>query len=319
VRDLLFTVLARPLATRCKITDEIFDKIVGKADCKTCRDCRSGRRCREFKVGQGDLKSIIFWKICQANLMLTFLQFVFFSSPWSCGKTLCKTEKARMRAVAFPGEMVTMAVMRWGCKRKTLLEMELEEQFSDLPNVSIIGIDIKSHSDVATVTQRLLTELQARPGSWFIDELTVPQPEEHAVFRHGLGALVQHMRGQPSQPLLWISMAGIDGGKREHFQPAYLRQSLLPPDFQLPDMRSPLRSTEGILTFAGLKGRDTSKSLPVITAAACNHDYTVPPQLLAGLACRKIPVKNTRDGAEVEAAVAAAREAPLSGSWRKEA
>ena len=306
VRDLLFTVLARPLATRCKITDEIFDKIVGKPDCKTCRDCRSGRRCREFKVGQGDLKSIIFWTICQANLMLTFLQFVFFSSPWSCGKTLCKTEKARMRAVAFPGEMVTVAVMRWICKRKTLLEMELEEQFSDLPNVSIIGINLKSASDVATVTQRLLTELQARPGSWFIDELTVPEPQDHAAFRQGLGALVQHMRGQPSQPLLWISMAGISGGKPEHFQPAYLRQSLLPPDFQLPDMSSPLRSTEGILTFAGLKGRDTSQPLGVAAGGECNPDYSVPPQLLAGLACRRIPVKNTR--AEVVAAVAEARQ-----------
>ena len=59
--------------------------------------------------------------------------------------------------------MVTVAVMRNSCNRKTLLETELEEQFSDPNDVTVIGMDMRG--DLVKVTQRLLTEMQASPVS----------------------------------------------------------------------------------------------------------------------------------------------------------
>lgn len=82
LRGLVFVVLAQPISTHCTIVGDVVDKVVGKET--------AGKT--KAKAGQGDFQSIIFWTNEQAKIMLTVLQFVFFISPWSTGKTLLMRE-----------------------------------------------------------------------------------------------------------------------------------------------------------------------------------------------------------------------------------
>merc|ERR1712004_891885 len=87
---LVFVVLQQRISTHCTIAGDVHEKVVGKN--------------KDKPTGQGDFKSIIFWTKEQANIMLTALQFVFFISPWSTGKTICMREKAVMWAKENPTE-----------------------------------------------------------------------------------------------------------------------------------------------------------------------------------------------------------------------
>merc|ERR1719336_3114769 len=82
------------------------------------------------KAGQGDFRSIIFWTKQQAEIILTVLQFVFFISPWSTGKTLLMREKAVMWATQNPTQKLFFVVVRQKKTTQTsLLEMELKDFF----------------------------------------------------------------------------------------------------------------------------------------------------------------------------------------------
>ena len=102
VQGFTFVVLSQPISTFCTITDDVHDKLVGKP--------ASGKS--KGKAGQGDFQSIIFWTNEQANIMLTVLQFVFFISPWSTGKTLLMREKAVTWAKENPTKKLYFVVVR---------------------------------------------------------------------------------------------------------------------------------------------------------------------------------------------------------------
>ena len=88
-----FTILAKDIGTPCTIIGQVDDKVQGKLVGK------------KQKQGQGDIQSVLFWSMDQANLLLgkdQKFQFVAFSSSWSTGKTLCMKEMANSRALESP-------------------------------------------------------------------------------------------------------------------------------------------------------------------------------------------------------------------------
>ena len=60
VKNLLFTVLALPLSTSCKVVSEVYAKMVGGPD----------RGNRPGKAGQGDVMSVVFWSADQVRTLL---------------------------------------------------------------------------------------------------------------------------------------------------------------------------------------------------------------------------------------------------------
>merc|ERR550532_2126477 len=113
-----------------------------------------------------------------------------------------------------------------------------------------------------------------------------------------------HMEGQPGSPLLfWISIAGIPIGKPEHFKHNYLAP--LMPGFHMPVMEIPLRYTRNTLKLAGLDSKDANKTAAVTSSMRTNPSYSLPPNLMSGIECRQIKVKQN-DQAAVEKAVEAA-------------
>ena len=103
VKVFVFVVLHQRVSTHCTITSDVHDKVVGKP--------AKGKN-KDKPTGQGDFKSIIFWTKQQAEIMLTLLQFVFFISPWSTGKTICMREKAVMWAKQNPTKKLFFVVVR---------------------------------------------------------------------------------------------------------------------------------------------------------------------------------------------------------------
>ena len=103
VESLAFVVLSQPTSTCCTIANDVHYKVVGKP--------AMGKK--KAMAGQGDFQSIIFWTNEQAKIMLTVLQFVFFISPWSTGKTLLMREKAVMWATQNPTEKLFFVVVRY--------------------------------------------------------------------------------------------------------------------------------------------------------------------------------------------------------------
>merc|ERR1712047_98283 len=96
---------------------------------------------KKAMAGQGDFQSIIFWTNEQAKIMLTVLQFVFFISPWSTGKTLLMREKAVMWAKQNPTEKLFFYVVRFQyTKRTSLLEMELKDFFHQQHNLNNVEV-----------------------------------------------------------------------------------------------------------------------------------------------------------------------------------
>ena len=248
--------------------------------------------------GQGTLSSIILWSVGQAPLFLSEqpeFQCIFFISPWSTGKTLCKREKGRMRARKNPQEKLHFAVIRdLGTKKRTLLELELADYFKDLVNVTVLGIP----SDTKDTPRDLLQWMASRPGSWMLDELVMPEAKHHQAWSRELQQMRAHMLAQPGHPLLWLTLAGIDQGKPEHFALAYLAPLLA--GFYLPGLEVPLRNTRGVFDLAGLAG---STGTAHVTGMRSNPVYRMVDHLMPGVKCREFPVKDWKDRAEVEARV----------------
>ena len=285
VQSLTFVVLSHPISTHCTIVSNVHDKVVGKpATGKT-----------KAKAGQGDFQSIIFWTHSQAAVMLTELQFVFFASPWSTGKTICMREKATMWAEQNPTLQMYFVVARYDFAQQTsLLEMELEYFFHhqhNLKNVKVLGIPTKPDEALS----RLLKEVTTRsPGSWMVDELIMPgswkdeqMTKIHQQWTKELQQLQKHVEGQANRPLLWIASAGIDCGKAEHFTWAYLN-TLLPPVFHLPQMEVPLRNTKQVLALARLKGNRDVKGFGPACSTRTNPVYKVPADLMQGIRCKQL-------------------------------
>merc|ERR1719312_1778690 len=123
VKRISFTLLSQDIGTPCTITSMVDNKVVGKGD----------------KQGQGDIKSVLFWTPKQADLILGYYSLVLFLSSWSTGKTLCMREKAK-RCAAENQEAI-FCVARYGCDKKTLLEMELEREFTNT-NIQVTSITL---------------------------------------------------------------------------------------------------------------------------------------------------------------------------------
>ena len=151
--------------------------------------------------------------------MLTDKQFVFFNGPWSTGKTLLMREKAVMWAKQNPTVKLVFVVVREDAVNLTsLLEMELKyffHQQHNLQNVEVLDL----LTSPTNALRSLLREATTRPpGSWMVDELIMPEPEDHQQWAKDLEQLQNHIEAQPGKPHLWIACAGIDGGEAEHFE-----------------------------------------------------------------------------------------------------
>ena len=144
--------------------------------------------------------------------MLTLLQFVFFISPWSTGKTICMREKAVMWATQNPTKKLFFVVVRREYTKLTsLLEMELKDFFHqqhNLQNVEVLGLPAKPEDTLSS----LLKEVTTRPSgsSFMVDELIMPDPKyQQKQFTKELEQLQNHFEAQPAKPPLWIACAGI--------------------------------------------------------------------------------------------------------------
>merc|ERR1719323_2935445 len=128
------------------------------------------------KAGQGDFQSIIFWTNEQANIMLTVLQFIFFISPWSTGKTICMREKAVMWATQNPTKKLFFVVVRdEDTNRTSLLEIELKDFFHqqhNLKNVEVLGLPAKPEDTLNSLLKEVITRPQG--SSFMVDEFVLP-------------------------------------------------------------------------------------------------------------------------------------------------
>jgi len=205
----------------------------------------------------------------------------------------------------FPGQNVYFCVVRFDyVYKKTLLELELENQFSDLPNVKVTGL----FTFPSTALKDLHNEILSKAGSWFVDEITLPQPFHHSSVRSQVHSLVQHMRNQPDQPLLWMSVAGIEFGNQEHFEVDYLK-ALLHPLHVVEGMDSPLRNSLATLKLANLETGTSDSPLFVNGGNKCNVRWTIPHRLIPGVEGLTLVVQDKSDRVEVEDKVRQAREA----------
>ena len=253
--------------------------------------------------------------------MLTVLQFVFFISPWSTGKTLLMREKAVMWAKQNLTTKLFFVVVRdENAIQTSLLEMELNEFFHqkhNLENVEVLGIPSKPED----IFGSLLKAVTARPSScWMVDEVIMPGSLDekkmarlHKQCTKDLEQLLHHFKAQHGAPPLWIACAGILHGIPGHFKPSYLTK-VLPHEFHLPEMRVPLRNTKETLTMAGLERNTDVRQLGFIggaSAAYNNPIYKIPRHLMAGVRCDQFPVNNLNDDQELSAVVETACRAVL--------
>ena len=305
-----FVLLAHPISTRCTINSDVHAKVVGKPETSTSK----------AKVGQGDYKSIIFWTNEQSKVMMWDQQFVVFVSSWGTGKTICQREKARIRATDNPCEKLYFCVVRelhhehnpsqavaGSTTNTTLLELELKLYFQEhnLKNVTVLGLP-SSWDDTMSDLQKKMRSLPA--GSWMVDELMMPDPKYHTKWAGELQQMRSHMVGQPASPLLWISIAGIWNGKAEHFKHTYLAP--LMSGFHMPVMEIPLRNTSETIKLARLDpNKDPNKPTYVTSNnVTTNPSYSLPPNLMSGIECRKIKVTVYDQAALEKAAEAACKE-----------
>ena len=275
VKGLAFVVFSHPISTYCTIASDVHAKVVGKpATGKT-----------KAKSGQGDVQSIVFWTNQQAKIMLWDQQYVFFIGPWSTGKTLLMREKAVMWARQNPTESLFFVVVRYqNVKKTSLLEMELRHFFHqqhNLHNVEVFGLPTQAGDALS----RLLKKVTTRPpGSWMVDELIMPEPQDHWRWTKDLEKLQSHMT---AKNYLWITCAGIRGGEPEHFEHDYLTR-VLPPVFHLPKMDVPLRNTKQVLALARLKGNRDVKGFGPACSTRTNPVYKVPADLMQGIRCKQL-------------------------------
>ena len=190
-------------------------------------------------------------------------------------------------------------VVRDSMTKMTLLEMELKLYFEEhkLTNVYVIGLS-------STLRDKTLSELYKKmltmpSASWMIDELVMPWSSFHTQWAGELQKMRSHMVNQPNQPMLWISIAGIQDGEAEHFKHTYLAS--LMPGFYVPVMELPLRNTKEVIKLAGLDSKDANRTVAV-TGMTTNPSYSIPPNLMSGVQCEQIEVWRYNEG-QLERAV----------------
>ena len=284
VKRIAFSLLSQDIGTPCTIASMVDNKVVGRGD----------------KQGQGDFKSFLFWSLDQANLILIHYYFVLFTSSWSTGKTLCMREKAKRCAVERPGEEIFFIVCRYNCGKKTLLEMELEQQFSNINSIKVINFNLKK-SDLTDLGPRLLSLVKSNPeAAFFVDEAVLPGDMLSSLSKD-LSQLVNTLT--TGGGMLWMSIAGYEGGIPDM---STIQSSFSM--FHLPVMSIPLRSTRQVLAMAGMEGGSSSHNLAVAETFQTSASYTLPPLLLPGLPGTVVRVKEKNNKEEVVEAVKAARE-----------
>ena len=171
----------------------------------------------------------------------------------------------------------------------TLLELELKLYFKEhnAQNVTVLGLPSLSGDSMSELYKKMLS---MPAGSWMVDELVMTDPKDHAKWAKELQQMRGHIVGQLGGLLLWISIAGISDGKPEHFKQNYLAP--LMPGFHMPKMEIPLRNTSEVLKLATLDSKDVNKTAGVTYRMVTNPTYSLPPNLMSGIQCRQIKVKN---------------------------
>ena len=81
------------------------------------------------------------------------------------------------------------------------------------------------------------------------------------------------------------------------------------PDFYLPELSMPLRSTQAVLAMSNLESGKSPRPLLVSGSLYSSVNFTVPPQLLDGVLGQQFTINKADDRAEVESVVKQAREA----------
>jgi len=269
VKTFLFLIFAKPSPTPCRFAADVEEKIVGKG-------------------GQGSLGSILFWTMAQAALMLSLdprYLHVCFLGPWSCGKTLCMREKARQRARDQPGATVNFCVMTYGnfTKMDPLLLLSIRKSMADLPIIRVTSLNV-DYSNLSKQLDYLERAMQASPGDWFLDEVTLPEKSDHPAYMTHLARLVASQRSQGK--VLWMAVAGVQASKVE---PSYL-QGLFSPVMYVPGLAIPLRSNMGVIRAAGLDSVSSRGGLAIGRAdatvlqsvAETRVQFHLPPHLLEG-------------------------------------
>ena len=146
--------------------------------------------------------------------------------------------------------------------KKTLLELTLDQDFQDLPNVTVTSIDLMP-DDVYDIASILCARIRsdAEGSCWFVDEMVLPTQGNQLTGE--LQDLVKTMRVHQSKPCLWIAIAGYEGAKAKIMDNTKLQNFL--PDFYLPELSMPLRSTQAVLAMSNL---ESGKSIPCWCPAA---------------------------------------------------
>ena len=141
-----------------------------------------------------------------------------------------------------------------------------------------------------------------KPGSWMVDELTLPEPMLHTKWAGELQQMRSHMAGQPGHYLLWFSIAGIAQGQPRHFKCKYLAPLML--GFYLPVMEFPLRNTKEVIKLAGLDFKDANRTATVTNAAMrTNPSYSLPLNLVSGVQCQQVKLKSNYTITELSKAI----------------
>ena len=296
VKSMIFTILAKDIGTPCTVAAELYDKIEGT---------KYGKK---YKQGQGDLKSILFWSPDQANIILSSdprFQFVAFISSWSTGKTLLMKAMARKRAEENKDQHVCYCIIRYMSQKKTMLELATTAEFEDLENVDVIAPEVMGHTDVVNIASKLRTLIDATPGTcWFVDEMILPTPG--GLITQELMSIVTNMKTQTMKPCLWIATAGFCEGKNEDFDKQNYQAIF--PNFHIPGLDMPLRSTKAMLKLANLENGRSSEPLLISATHVSSVNFSIPPQLLDGVSCQEFRIFNPKDENEVENVVRLARE-----------
>ena len=64
------------------------------------------------------------------------------------------------------------------CNKTNHFEFELKEQLSDVHNITIIGVNTVTNKSI----QHMKAEVKRKPGSYFVDVLTLPSADHHIQF-----------------------------------------------------------------------------------------------------------------------------------------
>jgi hypothetical protein len=147
-------------------------------------------------------------------------------------------EMARKSALEGPQQKIFICNVRYIFKKKTLLELTLDQDFKDLPNVTVMSIDLMP-DDVFNIASILCARIrsEAEGSCWFVNVMVLPTQGNQLTGE--LQDLVKTMRVHQSKPFLWIAIAGYEGAKAKIMDNQKLQNFL-------PELSMPLRSTQAV-------------------------------------------------------------------------